>query len=194
MAAGVDDPLRPRSDADEVAGHLEAMFAALTAQGTRLATLTFPDVTPITPLARPVRHRVTALNHRVRAAAHRHGGDVAETGATPSSPIPGCGARTACAPVPSATSASPPSPEDRPRRRASPPRATGRRARAADVTATGRHGAGTRCRGGRRRRFRWQAVPRGQRRTRGMPRPIHEMISRWISLLPPPKVKMTAER
>ncbi|WP_407840503.1 hypothetical protein ACE1OC_35920 [Streptomyces sp. DSM 116496] len=33
-----------------------------------------------------------------------------------------------------------------------------------------------------------------QRRTRGMPRPIHEMISRWISLLPPPKVKMTALR
>lgn len=33
-----------------------------------------------------------------------------------------------------------------------------------------------------------------QRRTRGIPRPIQEMISRWISLLPPPKVKMTAER
>lgn len=32
------------------------------------------------------------------------------------------------------------------------------------------------------------------RRTRGIPRPIHEMISRWISLLPPPKVKITAER
>ncbi len=44
------------------------------------------------------------------------------------------------------------------------------------------------------------AGPRGggpappYRRTRGIPRPIHEMISRWISLLPPPKVKMTAER
>ncbi len=34
----------------------------------------------------------------------------------------------------------------------------------------------------------------GQRRTRGIPSPIHEMISRWISLLPPPKVKMTADR
>jgi hypothetical protein len=38
-----------------------------------------------------------------------------------------------------------------------------------------------------------RAVPR-QRRTLGIPSPIHEMISRWISLLPPPKVKMTAER
>lgn len=34
----------------------------------------------------------------------------------------------------------------------------------------------------------------GQRRTLGIPRPIHEMISRWISLLPPPKVKITADR
>ncbi|WP_406511687.1 ABC transporter substrate-binding protein [Streptomyces sp. NBC_00161] len=33
-----------------------------------------------------------------------------------------------------------------------------------------------------------------QRRTRGMPRPIQEMISRWISLFPPPKVKITALR
>ncbi|TLQ47614.1 hypothetical protein [Streptomyces marianii] len=34
----------------------------------------------------------------------------------------------------------------------------------------------------------------GQRLTRGIPSPIQEMISRWISLLPPPKVKITAER
>lgn len=33
-----------------------------------------------------------------------------------------------------------------------------------------------------------------QRRTRGIPSPIHAMISRWISLLPPPKVKITADR
>ncbi len=37
-------------------------------------------------------------------------------------------------------------------------------------------------------------VSAGQRRTLGIPRPIQEMISRWISLLPPPKVKITAER
>ncbi|WP_318212428.1 SGNH/GDSL hydrolase family protein [Streptomyces sp. SJL17-1] len=79
VVAGVNDLLRPRFDADEVAGHLEAMFAALTAQGTRVATLTFPDVARITPLAWPVRHRVTALNERIREAAHRHGVVVAET-------------------------------------------------------------------------------------------------------------------
>ncbi|MFF8726998.1 SGNH/GDSL hydrolase family protein [Streptomyces sp. NPDC015171] len=79
VVAGVNDLLRPRFDADEVAGHLEAMFAALTAQGTRVATLTFPDVARITPLARPVSPRVIALNQRIREAAHRHGVAVAET-------------------------------------------------------------------------------------------------------------------
>ncbi|GAA3162606.1 MULTISPECIES: SGNH/GDSL hydrolase family protein [Streptomyces] len=79
VVAGVNDLLRPRFDADEVAGHLDAMFAALTARGTRVATLTFPDVARITPLARPLGHRVTALNHRIRESARRHGVAVAET-------------------------------------------------------------------------------------------------------------------
>ncbi|MGW1884470.1 SGNH/GDSL hydrolase family protein [Streptomyces sp. NPDC001970] len=79
VVAGVNDLLRPRFDADEVAGHLEAMFAALTAQGARVATLTFPDVARITPLARPLSSRVTALNDRIRQAARHHGVTVAET-------------------------------------------------------------------------------------------------------------------
>ncbi|MER5184163.1 SGNH/GDSL hydrolase family protein [Streptomyces sp. NPDC002896] len=79
VVAGVNDLLRPRFDADEVAGHLEAMFAALTARGTRVATVTFPDVARITPLARPLSPRVAALNDRIRQAALRHGVAVAET-------------------------------------------------------------------------------------------------------------------
>ncbi|HEY0542837.1 MAG TPA: SGNH/GDSL hydrolase family protein [Actinoallomurus sp.] len=79
VVAGVNDLLRPRFDADEVGGHLEAMFAALTAQGARVATVTFPDLARITPLARPLGSRATALNDRVRAAALRHGVIVAET-------------------------------------------------------------------------------------------------------------------
>ncbi|QHC23614.1 SGNH/GDSL hydrolase family protein [Streptomyces sp. GS7] len=79
VVAGVNDLLRPRFDADEVAGHLEAMFAALTAQGARVATLTFPDIARITPLARPLSRRVTTLNDRIRQAARRHGVAVAET-------------------------------------------------------------------------------------------------------------------
>jgi lysophospholipase L1-like esterase len=79
VVAGVNDVLRPRFDVDETGGHLEAMFAALTGQGVRVATLTFPDVGRITPLARPLAPRVLALNDRIRRAADRHGVVVAET-------------------------------------------------------------------------------------------------------------------
>ena len=81
VVAGVNDVLRPGCDLDEVAGHVEAMFAALTAQGATVATLMFPDVGRITPLARPIGHRVLALNARIREAADRHGVVVAETAA-----------------------------------------------------------------------------------------------------------------
>ncbi|MET8976920.1 SGNH/GDSL hydrolase family protein [Streptomyces sp. NPDC004539] len=81
VVAGVNDVLRPGFDADEVAGELEAMFSALTGQGAVVATMTFPDVGRITPLARPLGGRLLALNARVREAAARHGVVVAETGA-----------------------------------------------------------------------------------------------------------------
>lgn len=79
VMAGVNDLLRPGFDADEVAGHLDAMFAALTAQGARVATVTFPDIGRITPLARPLAPRVTALNSRIRDAARHHGVALVET-------------------------------------------------------------------------------------------------------------------
>ncbi|MFD8500286.1 SGNH/GDSL hydrolase family protein [Amycolatopsis sp. NPDC059657] len=78
VVAGVNDLLRPRFDAAEVAGHLEAMFAALTESGARVATVTFPDITRIIPLARPARARIHDLNDRIRAASARHGVAVAE--------------------------------------------------------------------------------------------------------------------
>ncbi|MFD7864334.1 SGNH/GDSL hydrolase family protein [Streptomyces sp. NPDC059783] len=80
VVAGVNDLLRPRFDAAVTAGHLEEMFAALTAAGARVVTLTFPDVAEIAPLARPVRNRVRELNTGIREAAARHGVAVAETG------------------------------------------------------------------------------------------------------------------
>ncbi|MYS37240.1 lysophospholipase L1-like esterase [Streptomyces sp. KhCrAH-43] len=79
VVAGVNDVLRPRFDAAEVAGQLEEMFAALTASGAHVVTLTFPDIGRIAPLARPLRSRVFALNAHIRAAAARHGVTVAET-------------------------------------------------------------------------------------------------------------------
>ncbi|MEV1067149.1 SGNH/GDSL hydrolase family protein [Streptomyces sp. NPDC050263] len=80
VVAGVNDLLRPRFDADEVAGHLEATFAALTGQGARVATVTFPDPTRLIPLARPLAPRVLALNARIREAAQRHDVVVADAG------------------------------------------------------------------------------------------------------------------
>lgn len=62
-----------------MAGHLEEMFAALTAAGAHVVTPTFPDAGKIAPLARPMRSRVFDLNIRIRAAAARHGVAVAET-------------------------------------------------------------------------------------------------------------------
>ncbi|WP_411076453.1 SGNH/GDSL hydrolase family protein [Streptomyces sp. cmx-4-7] len=83
VVAGFNDLLRPGFDADETVGHLEEMFAALTGQGARVATLAFPDVGRITPLARPLAPRVRALNARVREASRRHGVVVVETGHHP---------------------------------------------------------------------------------------------------------------
>lgn len=83
VVAGVNDLLRPAFDADQVAAHLEAMFAALTAQGAHVATITIPDPARISPLARPLVPRVTALNERIREAARRHGVTVADTALHP---------------------------------------------------------------------------------------------------------------
>jgi lysophospholipase L1-like esterase len=79
VLAGMNDLLRPRFDVAAVAGHLEAMFAALTAAGAQVGTVTFPDLGRITPLARPLLPRVRALNAAIRAAAARHGVRVVET-------------------------------------------------------------------------------------------------------------------
>ncbi|MEV7277905.1 SGNH/GDSL hydrolase family protein [Streptomyces sp. NPDC093111] len=83
VVAGVNDLLRPRFDADEVAGQLESMFAALTAQGARVVTLTFPDLTRLIPAARPVAPRIAAMNARIREVARPHGVLVVETGHHP---------------------------------------------------------------------------------------------------------------
>ncbi|MGW5850270.1 SGNH/GDSL hydrolase family protein [Streptomyces sp. NPDC055254] len=80
VVAGVNDLLRPRFDAAAVAGQLEEMFAALTAAGAHVVTVTFPDIAKIAPVARPVSSRVSDLNDRVRAAAARHGVTVADVG------------------------------------------------------------------------------------------------------------------
>ncbi|GAB0108094.1 SGNH/GDSL hydrolase family protein [Nocardia sp. JMUB6875] len=80
VLAGMNDLLRPNFEPDVIAGHVEAMFAACTAAGAVVGTLTFPDIANNIPLARPIRGRIALLNDRIRAAAARHGVIVAETG------------------------------------------------------------------------------------------------------------------
>ncbi|NUS12013.1 MAG: SGNH/GDSL hydrolase family protein [Streptomyces sp.] len=79
VVAGLNDVMRPRFAAAAVAGELKAMFAALTAAGACVVTMTFPDVGRIAPLTRPLRPRVRALNAAIRAAAARHGVLVVDT-------------------------------------------------------------------------------------------------------------------
>ncbi|WP_433544879.1 SGNH/GDSL hydrolase family protein [Streptomyces sp. CA-294286] len=81
VVAGVNDLLRPRFDAGRTVRELEEMFAALTAAGAHVVTLTFPDIGRVAPIARPVRHRVFDLNARIRVAAARHGVTLADTAA-----------------------------------------------------------------------------------------------------------------
>jgi lysophospholipase L1-like esterase len=78
VVAGMNDLIRPKFSAATVAGHLEEMFAALTEAGAHVATLTFPNIARIIPIARPLLPRVLELNARIRAAAARHNVTVME--------------------------------------------------------------------------------------------------------------------
>lgn len=73
VVAGMNDLMRRRFDAAAVVGELEEMFAALTASGARVATITFPNITKIMPITRSLLPRVLDFNARIREAADRHG-------------------------------------------------------------------------------------------------------------------------
>ncbi|GLW99161.1 SGNH/GDSL hydrolase family protein [Microtetraspora sp. NBRC 16547] len=79
VMAGMNDIIRPGFDAAEVTGALEDMYAALTAAGAHVITVTFPDIGKIAPLARPLLPRVLDMNQRIREAAARHGVTVIDT-------------------------------------------------------------------------------------------------------------------
>jgi lysophospholipase L1-like esterase len=73
VVAGVNDLLRPRFVLEEVAGHVEAMLAALRAQGATVLTFTMPDMARVNPATRLIRGRLRALNERLRSACVRTG-------------------------------------------------------------------------------------------------------------------------
>ncbi|MER6423732.1 SGNH/GDSL hydrolase family protein [Streptomyces sp. NPDC001137] len=76
VTAGMNDVVRPRYDPEAVAANIEETFARLTASGARVATMTFPDLGKVSPVARRVRPRIVGLNARLRVLAARYGVDV----------------------------------------------------------------------------------------------------------------------
>lgn len=97
VVAGMNDMIRPKFDAAAVASELEAMFAALSGTGAKVATITFPDLGAIVPLARPIAARAVALNELITAAAKRHDVAVFDAFRYPITTDAGCGAPTAYA-------------------------------------------------------------------------------------------------
>lgn len=73
VMAGMNDLVRSGFDAASVMTDIEEMFARLTASGARVATVTFPDLGKVSPLARRVLPRVLDLNARLRDTAERYG-------------------------------------------------------------------------------------------------------------------------
>ncbi|MFI6644252.1 SGNH/GDSL hydrolase family protein [Streptomyces sp. NPDC050504] len=83
VVAGANDVLRPGCDVAAVVADLDAMFAALTGAGATVATLTFPDVAKIAPLARRLAPRIDELNAYIRESAATHGVLVADSAPHP---------------------------------------------------------------------------------------------------------------
>lgn len=73
VVAGVNDLLRPRFDADEVAGSVADMIEAFTRSGATVLSFTMPDMTRVMPMARLLRGRLQVLNARLAQTCARTG-------------------------------------------------------------------------------------------------------------------------
>ncbi len=73
VVSGTNDILRPRFDPESVAADLETMQRGLIAQGATVVSFTLPDLTPVMPLARPLRDRILRLARAFAEASARSG-------------------------------------------------------------------------------------------------------------------------
>lgn len=73
VVAGINDVIRPRLDLDAALAHMDEILRALSAIGATIATATFPDVSPINPMARLARGRLRYFNEGLRSIAGRRG-------------------------------------------------------------------------------------------------------------------------
>lgn len=83
VVAGVNDILRRRFDADDVAGRIGTMQSALVATGATVLTFTMPDPSRVMPLAKALRGRFTAYNEALRQITARTGAILLDLGAHP---------------------------------------------------------------------------------------------------------------
>ncbi len=71
--SGVNDIMRRHVNIASVAREMEQMFLAFRQIDATVLTITMPDLSGVTPVARLVRSRLLDLNDRVRAACERTG-------------------------------------------------------------------------------------------------------------------------
>lgn len=69
LFCGTNDVVQRHFDPVGVRKDLEAMQGALVASGATVIGFTLPDLTPVMPLGRLIRHKVERLNEEIRAAS-----------------------------------------------------------------------------------------------------------------------------
>lgn len=83
VVSGTNDILRPRFDAERTAHDLERMQRAFIEQGATVVSFSLPDLTPVMPLARPIRGRIQRFAAALVAAGERSGARVIDFTAHP---------------------------------------------------------------------------------------------------------------
>lgn len=69
VVAGINDVIRPRLDLDVALVHMDEMLRDLRVTDATVVTATFPDVSPINPVARLARKRLRYFNDGLRTIA-----------------------------------------------------------------------------------------------------------------------------
>ena len=78
IVGGVNDVLRPSADLDALAADMDVMVTELTAAGSTVLLMTYPDFGDIMVIARRVSPRLRAFNAELRTIAARHGARLME--------------------------------------------------------------------------------------------------------------------
>ena len=83
VVSGTNDILRPRFDAEKTARAIETMQRAFIDIGATVVSFTLPDLTPVMPLAWPLRGRIRRFAAELVAAGQRSGALVIDFTAHP---------------------------------------------------------------------------------------------------------------